>query len=396
MAQEKAEVKEDETTQSEEVNEGGLVDELRDFASQMGISPQGNTKEFRELVVDYIQKKAVGVFDMSSTTATQLLGKPEATAEYQSMLDEAFTAFEFNDAESNDMLKFASTPDKMKEMDEKYFQQSENFREMQKEYRGQGGSLTSEKAASFYKAQRDQEKPSIREMTDQDYIDRINGRPFSADAALEKLPSEFTEEQLEKLERAKITISKMSAELEANEDQNEEIKISELVDKVAELKGSNKEIKEDLDDSNKRGGAIFAISVFVGLITATLAGAGDQAAVMDIDMITTIPDQIAALQAGGFGADAIVEALKNFHASGMEAGSALMDFIKGAPTTEVIQTTKAIITGSGGGAISDAVLMTEAASAKDMITPGGLEAMKAAAEESSRFHPPSHNWNEPS
>jgi hypothetical protein len=250
------------------------------------------------------------------------------------------------------MLQFASTPNKLKELDEQYFRQSEEFRVMQQEYRGQGGSLTSEKAASFYKAQ--------------------------------------------KAQKAQEEPSNISAELEANEDQNEEIKISELVDKVAELKGSNKEIKEDLDDSNKRGGAIFAISVFVGLITATLAGAGDQAAVMDIDMITTIPAQIAALQAGGFGADAIVEALKNFHACGMDAGSALIDFLKGTPTTVVIQTTEAIITGSGGGAISDAVLMAEAASAKDMITPGGLEAMKAAAEESSRYYPSSHNWNEPS
>ncbi len=142
-------------------NQIGIVDELRDVAAQMGISPQGNTKEFRELVVDYIQKKAVGVFDMNSTTATQLLGKPEATAEYQSMLDEAFTAFEFNDAESNDMLKFASTPDKMKEMDEKYFRKSENFREIQKEYRGQGGSSTSEKAAGFYKKTAKEEKEAL-------------------------------------------------------------------------------------------------------------------------------------------------------------------------------------------------------------------------------------------
>ena len=155
------EVKETTQTSEEGVGQSGIVDELRDFAAQMGISPQGNTAEFRELVVDYIQKKAVGVFDMSSTAANQMLGKPEAAAEYQSMLDESFAAFEFNDAESKDMLNFASTPDKMKEMDEKYFQKSESFREMQKEYRGKGGNATSEKAASFYKAQRDQVEPGI-------------------------------------------------------------------------------------------------------------------------------------------------------------------------------------------------------------------------------------------
>ncbi len=198
------EVKEEVATQSEEVNEAGLVDELRDFASQMGISPQGNTKEFRELVVDYIQKKAVGVFDMSSTTATQLLGKPEATAEYQSMLDEAFTAFEFNDAESNDMLKFASTPDKMKEMDEKYFQQSENFREMQKEYRGQGGSLTSEKAASYYKAQRDQEEPSIGGITEEELEKmRVDGTLDTEVGMDGETSYTYKEEDLEKMRAQK-------------------------------------------------------------------------------------------------------------------------------------------------------------------------------------------------
>ncbi len=208
------EVKEEQTNEVQDNNQIGIVDELRDFASQMGISPQGNTKEFRELVVDYIQKKAVGVFDMSSTTATQLLGKPEATAEYQSMLDEAFTAFEFNDAESNDMLKFASTPDKMKEMDEKYFRKSENFREIQKEYRGQGGSLTSEKAAGFYKAQADKQEedsPKTQEEVlqlikdNQESIDDVTEVFEKTEVPVMQIKDLYTEDELGKLDNAKYT-----------------------------------------------------------------------------------------------------------------------------------------------------------------------------------------------
>ncbi len=143
----------------EGVGQNGLVEELRDFAAQMGISPQGNTEEFRDLVVDYIQKKAVGVFDVSSSNATSLLNSTKASGEYQSMLEESFAAFEFNDEESKDMLQFASTTNKLKELDEQYFRQSEEFRVVQQEYRGQGGNSTSEKAAGFYKTLRMVEVP---------------------------------------------------------------------------------------------------------------------------------------------------------------------------------------------------------------------------------------------
>ncbi len=248
----KAEVKETTQTEEEGVGQNGIVDELRDFASQMGISPQGNTEEFRDLVVDYIQKKAVGVFDVSANNATSLLNSTEASSEYQSMLDESFAAFEFNDEKSKDMLQFASTPNKLKELDEQYFRQSEEFRVMQQEYRGQGGNSTSEKATGFYKKK-------------------------------------------------------------AKDRQEESNIFFGLDDSSATLLTEEEGVQ---DNSSKVSGSMLAITVFIGLVAATMATSGKHSGdVVDLDKVMTVTEQIASLEERGIDAHSIVEAMKSFDAS---------------------------------------------------------------------------------
>jgi flagellar biosynthesis/type III secretory pathway protein FliH len=134
---------------------------------------------------------------MSSTTATQLLGKPEATAEYQSMLDETFTAFDFRDPESDRIRENATTPDKLIELDKKYYQKQKDFAEEQKEYRQQKGNSPASKAASLFKAQTEDAGADNQEEGSNTYASLSN------------------EELNAKIDKAKETVNRLSAELDS-------------------------------------------------------------------------------------------------------------------------------------------------------------------------------------
>jgi hypothetical protein len=131
---------------------------------------------------------------MSSTTATQLLGKPEATAEYQSMLDETFKAFDFQDPESDRILENATTPDKLIELDKKYYQKQKDFADEQKEYRKQKGNSPASKAASLFKAQTEDAGADNQEEGSNTYA------------------SLSSEELNAKIDEAKEKVNRMSAE----------------------------------------------------------------------------------------------------------------------------------------------------------------------------------------
>jgi hypothetical protein len=112
------------------------------------------------------------------------------------------------------MLQFASTPNKLKELDEQYFRQSEEFRVMQQEYRGQGGNSTSEKAAGFYKAQADkqeEESPKTQEEVlqlikdNQESIDDVTEVFEKTEVPVMQIKDLYTEDELGKLDNAKYT-----------------------------------------------------------------------------------------------------------------------------------------------------------------------------------------------